>query len=80
MWGEYVDATNVNSRTWPRGSAVAEALWTHPGKNANITDAQNRLNEHRCRLLNRGIEAEPPNGPFYCPQEWAITYNPPWAQ
>jgi hexosaminidase len=80
MWGEFVDATNVVSRTWPRGSAVAEALWSRPGASANITDATARLLAHQCRLLNRGIAAEPSSGPAYCPREWAPPYTPPWAQ
>jgi hexosaminidase len=79
MWGEYVDATNVISRSWPRASAVAEALWSRPGAGANITDATARLAAHTCRMLNRGIAAEPPSGPGFCPQEWAAPYSPPWA-
>lgn len=79
-WGEYIDATNLQSRTWPRASAVAEALWANPGAKANLTDAAAKLQAHRCRLLARGIEAEPPNGPAYCPQEWVPAYTPPWQQ
>lgn len=80
LWGEYIDATNVLSRGFPRGSAVAQALWTCPGAAANITDATLRMQAHACRLLNRGIAAEPASGPSFCPQEWNIQYNPPWER
>ena len=79
MWSEYVDSTNLLSRTWPRGSATAEALWSRPGKGANITDATARLHAHRCRLLSRGIPAEPASGPSFCAMEWAPVYTPPWG-
>ncbi|XP_069078357.1 beta-hexosaminidase subunit alpha [Pleurodeles waltl] len=58
MWGEYVDATNLAPRLWPRAGAVAERLWS----NANVRDLQHaydRLTEFRCRLLRRGVRAEP---------------------
>ncbi|XP_061476923.1 beta-hexosaminidase subunit beta [Rhineura floridana] len=58
LWGEYVDATNLTPRLWPRASAVGERLWSN--KNVtDIADAYNRLNEHRCRMLRRGIAAAP---------------------
>uniref|UniRef100_A0A669DCQ6 Beta-hexosaminidase n=1 Tax=Oreochromis niloticus TaxID=8128 RepID=A0A669DCQ6_ORENI len=58
LWGEYVDATNLTPRLWPRASAVAERLWS--AKNVtDIDDAFNRLSLHRCRMVERGIPAEP---------------------
>ncbi|XP_069737240.1 beta-hexosaminidase subunit beta [Phaenicophaeus curvirostris] len=67
LWGEFVDATNLTPRLWPRASAVGERLWS--GKNVtNLQDAYQRLTNHRCRMLRRGIAAEPV---FvgYCPHE-----------
>ncbi|CAI2731093.1 unnamed protein product [Schistosoma spindalis] len=65
MWGEYVDDTNLFSRSWPRGSAVAERLWTQGSP--NTTDFIPRVEELRCRMLSRGWNAEPINGPGFCP-------------
>ncbi|XP_077203528.1 beta-hexosaminidase subunit beta [Paroedura picta] len=63
LWGEYVDATNLIPRLWPRASAVGERLWS--SKNVtDLEDAYNRLVGHRCRMLRRGIEAQPLNVGF----------------
>lgn len=65
MWGEFVDATNAISRTWPMANAVGERLWS-PRSVRDINDAQRRLHMSRCRILVRGINAEPCCGPSYC--------------
>ncbi|XP_058844176.1 beta-hexosaminidase subunit beta isoform X1 [Acipenser ruthenus] len=58
LWGEFVDATNLTPRLWPRASAVAERLWSR--KDVRDTDdAYSRLSQHRCRMVQRGIPAEP---------------------
>uniref|UniRef100_A0A4X1SN58 Beta-hexosaminidase n=2 Tax=Sus scrofa TaxID=9823 RepID=A0A4X1SN58_PIG len=58
LWGEYVDATNLTPRLWPRASAVGERLWSHKDVR-DIHDAYSRLTIHRCRMVRRGIAAEP---------------------
>uniref|UniRef100_A0A8C5LHH1 Beta-hexosaminidase n=1 Tax=Jaculus jaculus TaxID=51337 RepID=A0A8C5LHH1_JACJA len=58
LWGEYVDATNLTPRLWPRASAVGERLWS-PQNVTDINDAYNRLVIHRCRMVRRGIAAQP---------------------
>uniref|UniRef100_K7G3Y5 Beta-hexosaminidase n=1 Tax=Pelodiscus sinensis TaxID=13735 RepID=K7G3Y5_PELSI len=58
LWGEFVDATNLTPRLWPRASAVGERLWSSENV-TNIGDAYNRLVKHRCRMVRRGIAAEP---------------------
>ncbi|XP_071384234.1 beta-hexosaminidase subunit beta isoform X2 [Centroberyx affinis] len=68
LWGEYVDATNLTPRLWPRASAVAERLWSAK-EVTNVNDAYSRLSAHRCRMVARGIPAEPLFS-SYCPHEY----------
>lgn len=59
MWGEYVDATNLTPRLWPRASAAAERLWSDEKQTSSVEKAFPRLQDFRCKLLRRGIQAEP---------------------
>ncbi|XP_030043504.1 beta-hexosaminidase subunit alpha [Microcaecilia unicolor] len=68
MWGEYVDVTNLTPRLWPRAGAVAERLWSNATVR-NLQDAYDRLSDFRCRLLRRGIRAQPVYVGF-CDQEF----------
>ncbi|XP_006874473.1 PREDICTED: beta-hexosaminidase subunit beta [Chrysochloris asiatica] len=58
LWGEYVDATNLTPRLWPRASAVGERLWSSKDVR-DVRNAYDRLTVHRCRMIRRGIAAEP---------------------
>ena len=71
MWGEWVDGTNLISRTWPRASAVGERLWSAQTV-TDTTEAGPRLEEQRCRMLERGINAEPFNGPNFCAVDYLV--------
>ncbi|NWS12772.1 HEXB hexosaminidase, partial [Pachyramphus minor] len=50
LWGEFVDATNLTPRLWPRASAVGERLWSSRNV-TSLQDAYRRLVNHRCRML-----------------------------
>ncbi|KAJ3605279.1 hypothetical protein NHX12_027329 [Muraenolepis orangiensis] len=58
LWGEFVDGTNLTPRLWPRASAVGERLWSDRNV-TDVNDAYSRLSKHRCRMVERGIPAEP---------------------
>lgn len=70
MWGEFVDATNLLSRLWPRASAVAERLWSKASETHNVDNARHRLDQHRCRMLRRGIPAAPILNGYCGDYEW----------
>lgn len=65
MWAEVVSDRNILQRIFPRSSAAAERLWS-PQHTRNFVEAQQRLEEHVCRMNLRGIPAQPANGPGIC--------------
>jgi len=75
QWGEQCDASNIESRMWPRACGGAERMWSAPcGANATCSDAdvsaaEPRLEAQRCRMLRRGVRAgplRPSSEYFYC--------------
>jgi hexosaminidase len=65
MWSEFVDASNLSPRVWPRAAAAAERLWSTV--TVDFDEANRRMEEHVCRLNGRGVPTQPANGPGYCP-------------
>jgi len=74
MWGETVDASDIEQTVWPRLSAIAERLWS-PRNLTDTADAKDRIQSFRCLLNRRGIAAAPvdngnarsaPPGPGSC--------------
>jgi hexosaminidase len=45
-------------RTFPRASAVAERLW-RSDLDIDVEDATARLNQWRCKMIARGLQAQP---------------------
>ncbi|EFX82594.1 hypothetical protein DAPPUDRAFT_101206 [Daphnia pulex] len=56
IWTEQVDGAAIEGKLWPRSSALAERLWTDP--DTNWRAAEHRMNHHRERLVQRGIQAD----------------------
>ncbi|XP_059163541.1 uncharacterized protein LOC131946628 [Physella acuta] len=65
FWSEYFTNENLIPMMWPRASAAAERLWSNK-EVKNLDKAAERLAEHRCRMIKRGISAGEISGPGYC--------------
>ena len=56
LWASISAETTLDSRLWPRASALAERLWTEP--DANFRHVENRILLHRKMLVQYGLQAE----------------------
>ena len=61
MWGETVDASDLQQTVWPRLGAIAEKLWSKRADTADAAAALPRMQSFRCLLNERGIAAAPVN-------------------
>ena len=64
LWGEEIDASNLQQRAWPRGSAFAERMWS-PRAVKSVKLAAPRLARQVCKMKARGLGASP-IGPGSC--------------
>ena len=46
-------------KLWPRGCALAECLWCGPARKPPYEDFLRRLEVHRARLVEKGVNAAP---------------------
>ncbi|CAG2166455.1 unnamed protein product, partial [Oppiella nova] len=78
MWSEFVDGTNILSLNCilttkrPRASSAAERLWSNSNDTQDVDTARLRLDQHRCRLLRRGIPAAPILNGYCGDYEWEM--------
>lgn len=72
-----IDEYNVGSRLWPRGSALAERLWSEPEGREAWREAEQRLLEQRRRMsVVRGLDADVVQ-PEFCRQNDGYCYAAP---
>jgi hexosaminidase len=60
LWGEEIDASNVQQKLWPRGAALAERFWSDPEPTSPVGwyAADHRIQLQRDRLVRRGAGAD----------------------
>jgi len=56
MWGEHVDASDFFNTIYPKLAAITERLWS-PKNITSTTAALTRIENFRCHLNSRGIQA-----------------------
>ncbi|XP_078335078.1 beta-hexosaminidase subunit beta-like isoform X2 [Crassostrea virginica] len=69
-WGEHITNKDILLRIWPISSAAAERLWSAKSV-TNVEEAAPRLEEHRCRMLRRGVPVSSASGPGFCETQHA---------
>jgi len=69
LWSEQADALSMDSRIWPRAAASAERLWSDP--TTNWLTADDRMQLHRYRLVDRGVGADTLQ-PYWCLQNQGL--------
>ncbi|KAJ9669871.1 hypothetical protein PVL29_026440 [Vitis rotundifolia] len=64
MWGEHIDASDIEQTIWPRAAAAAERLWSaYDNLAKDPSQVFGRLAHFRCLLNQRGVAAAPLVGP-----------------
>lgn len=61
MWGEHVDASDLENTVWPKLAAIGEKLWSPRAATTNADAALERIENFRCLLNHRGVSAAPVN-------------------
>jgi len=61
MWGETVDASDLEQTVWPKLAAIAEKLWSPRDQTSDPNVAALRMANFRCLLNSRGVRAAPVN-------------------
>ncbi|XP_071736050.1 beta-hexosaminidase 2-like [Rutidosis leptorrhynchoides] len=80
LWSEQADPNVLDSRIWPRASAIGEVLWSGNRDEMGMkrsADATDRLTEWINRMVSRGVKSEPIQ-PLWCIRNPGMcnTYNP----
>ncbi|XP_071736049.1 beta-hexosaminidase 2-like [Rutidosis leptorrhynchoides] len=68
LWSEQADPNVLDSRIWPRASAMGESLWSGNRDETGMkryAEATDRLNEWINRMVSRGVKSEPIQ-PLWC--------------
>lgn len=71
MWSEQVDGTSLDSKLFPRASALAERLWSNPS--TGWYEAEPRMVQNRQRYVERGVFADRLQ-PEWCHQNENLCY------